>query len=39
MRCGGFWGKWDMDDDAQWREYMMLLSRVEDEIKETNNVR
>ena len=32
-------GKWDMDDDAQWREYMMLLSRVEDEIKETNNVR
>jgi len=30
-------GKWDMDDDAQWREYMMLLSRVEDEIKELAN--
>jgi hypothetical protein len=30
-------GKWDMEDDAQWREYLMLLSRVEDEIKEIAN--
>jgi len=31
------WDKWDMTDDAQWREYMALLSRVEDEIKELAN--